>query len=215
MLDQETLVWLQRFKGEELTDSERRALAFVREVGAITNQDYRQLNGIDTLAASRALVRLRDLGLLDQKGSGNGTYYVLCEKVIGQTIDHVGDDKVNLTPYIDSQSEGLTPYINPLHKGLDAIPKGFLALPQVIKEKILNLTQRCPREKLKEIIKNLCAMGPLQPSQLGKILGRDPQYLRIHFLSKMQKSGDLIYLYPDQPAHPLQAYLVPPFEEEE
>ena len=65
----------------------------MKEIGAITNQDYRQLNGVDTLTASRVLVRLRDLGLLDQKGSGNGTYYVIGERVMVQSPNHVGDEK--------------------------------------------------------------------------------------------------------------------------
>lgn len=62
---------------------------------------------------------------------------------------------------------------------------------------------------MKNIIKELCSLGPLQPSQLGQILDRDAQYLRIYFLSKMAKDGELVYEYPDQPAHPKQAYKIP------
>jgi len=39
----------------------------VREVGAIDNSAYRQLNDVTTLHASKGLRELRDIGLLDQK----------------------------------------------------------------------------------------------------------------------------------------------------
>jgi ATP-dependent DNA helicase RecG len=41
LLDQEMLEWLSLFKGMELSDAKRRALAFTKNIGAITNQDYR------------------------------------------------------------------------------------------------------------------------------------------------------------------------------
>ncbi|WP_194847123.1 ATP-binding protein [Candidatus Neptunochlamydia vexilliferae] len=77
LLDREALEWLTHFRDFNLSDAQRRALVFTQEVGAITNQDYRQLNGIDTLHASAALRGLRDQGLLTQKGKGNKTYYTL------------------------------------------------------------------------------------------------------------------------------------------
>ena len=52
-------------------------------------------------------------------------------------------------------------------------------------------------------------MAPLQLTQLAQILGREPRYLRDYFLSKMIRSGELVYQYPDQPAHPQQAYKAP------
>ena len=75
LLDEENLKWLSQFKNIELPEPEMRALVFAKEVGAITNQDYRQINGTHTLAASRALGHLRDLQLLTMHGGGNGTYY--------------------------------------------------------------------------------------------------------------------------------------------
>jgi ATP-dependent DNA helicase RecG len=52
-----------------------------REAGAIDNAAYRALNKVDTLAASAALRRLRDAGLLQQKGRGSATYYVPAERL--------------------------------------------------------------------------------------------------------------------------------------
>ncbi|WP_194848484.1 ATP-binding protein [Candidatus Neptunochlamydia vexilliferae] len=77
LLDEVTMSWLSSFKEYNLNDSERRALAFVKNVGAITNEDYRQLNGVDTLTASRGLSHLKELNTLAMKGKGNQTYYTL------------------------------------------------------------------------------------------------------------------------------------------
>jgi ATP-dependent DNA helicase RecG len=46
----------------------------LRAVGAINDAFYRSMNHMDTLSASGHLRRLRDLGLLDQKGKGAATY---------------------------------------------------------------------------------------------------------------------------------------------
>jgi ATP-dependent DNA helicase RecG len=54
-----------------------RALIFVREVGAIDNSAYRSLTQTDPLAASKSLRRLRELDILEDRGGGSRTYYVM------------------------------------------------------------------------------------------------------------------------------------------
>lgn len=210
LLDEDDLKWLSQFKSLKLSESDMRALVLAREVGAITNQDYRQINETHTLPANAALRHLRDLGLLTMQGSGNGTYYKPVPQILGnEEIAMVRQKSEELAPYISTNSEESTPYTNPLYKGLDAIPKGFPSLSDDLKNEIINIKKRCHKNEIKEIIKKLCSLGSLQPVQLAKILNKDAQYLRINFLSKMIKSGELSYQYPSQPAHPQQAYKVP------
>lgn len=63
---------------DPLNDShnQKRALIFLKEVGAIDNSSFRQINGVDTLKASADLRDLRSKSILDQKGKGKATYYV-------------------------------------------------------------------------------------------------------------------------------------------
>ena len=75
-LGAEDIAWLARFRDAQLSSDEAKALIVVREAGAIDNATFRALNKVDTLAASAALRRLRDAGLLAQKGRGSATYYV-------------------------------------------------------------------------------------------------------------------------------------------
>jgi len=205
LLDEDNLRWLSQFSSLKLSESDMRALVLAREVGAITNQDYRQINGTHTLAASNALRHLRDLGLLTMKGSGNETYY----QPIPQIIENSRVGYVEGTPYPSGSPEEVTPYTNPLYKGLDAIPKGFPGLSDELKNKIIHLKKRSPKDEVQEIILSLCSLGSLQPAQIGKILDRDAQYLRINFLSEMVKTGRLVYQHPHKPAHPQQAYKAP------
>lgn len=77
LIGQSDLEWASGLTAEGLSQDEVLALVFVREVGAIDNATYRNINGTDTLTASARLRRLRELGLLEMKGKGSRTYYVL------------------------------------------------------------------------------------------------------------------------------------------
>jgi ATP-dependent DNA helicase RecG len=208
LLDEGNLRWLSQFRSLKLSESDMRALVLAREVGAITNQDYRQINGIHTLAASNALRHLRDLGLLTMKGGGSETYYQLIPQII-ENSEVAVEGQGEGTPYISTSPGEASSYTNPLYKGLDALPKGFPNLSDDLRSKIIHLKNRSSKEEIEDIIIKLCVLAPLQPLQIGKILNRDAQYLRINFLSEMVKTGKLIYQYPDKPAHPQQAYKVP------
>jgi len=80
-LGEDDIAWLAQFSDLHLSNDEAKALIVVREAGAIDNATYRELNKVDALAASGALRRLRDAGLLAQKGRGSATYYVPTERL--------------------------------------------------------------------------------------------------------------------------------------
>ncbi len=122
------------------------------------------------------------------KGKGNQTYYTLST---------------------DLSYNEPTPHINPSYKGLDALPKEFPKIPEGLKKQVISLQKRSSNDQIKHVIKDLCSLGSLRPNQLSRILNRDARYLRDYFLSKMEKEGELTYQYPDQPAHPKQAYKTP------
>ena len=56
---------------------------FVREVGAIDNATYRQLDSSITHARARLEIhKLCDLGFLEKKGQGRNTYYIRTSKLV-------------------------------------------------------------------------------------------------------------------------------------
>ena len=125
-LGAEDIAWLARFKDVRLADEEARALVVVREAGAIDNATYRDLNKVDTLAASQSLRRLRDAGLLIQKGRGSATYYVPSERLM---IDHEGLSSNPSAPYLvtppslSGNPPGLNRESEALYRESDALPR--------------------------------------------------------------------------------------------
>ncbi|MEI6242940.1 MAG: hypothetical protein WCP39_06010, partial [Chlamydiota bacterium] len=153
----------------------------------ITNADYRTINAVDTLTSSFHLRKLRDLGLLDQKGRGNTTYYVPTKKLL---TDGVGAG---------------TPHIKPLYGEWLPLPEGFPALSEELKKKIKNLKKRTPTQEIKDLIKELCSLHPLKLSEISVILGRLPKYVRENYLNDMVKIQEMEHVFTN-PNHPQQAY---------
>jgi ATP-dependent DNA helicase RecG len=86
-LDANGLEWLKQFENLDLTDSQKQALIFVREVEAIDNTTYRQMADCDTLKASADLRELKGYELLNSKGKGKATYYVPGNKLTTPPLD--------------------------------------------------------------------------------------------------------------------------------
>ncbi|MBR5354054.1 MAG: putative DNA binding domain-containing protein [Bacteroidales bacterium] len=86
LLDKETLQWLAFYANYSLNNEQRLALVFVREVGAIDNITYRQLNSdINNQRASYDLHYMCTKGLLEQKGQSRSTYYIPGENFINNS----------------------------------------------------------------------------------------------------------------------------------
>ncbi len=181
--DQDDIKWLGNFTSRNLSDDEARTLIAVREMGAITNADYRNINFVDTLTASAHLRRLRDLKLLEQKGGGNATYYLPTSKL--------------LAPGISAEAPGST---------IRGLPQGFPPLPEELVRSLQKIGKRTAVRRIKNIILQLCAIGPLKLPELVQILQRDPDHLRKHYISKMLDNGELECLFSEIPNHPQQAY---------
>lgn len=62
---------------KDLNDRQMAAFEYVKEHGSIDNSTYQKLNTISRQTATRDLSDLTDKGVLEQKGKGAGTHYVL------------------------------------------------------------------------------------------------------------------------------------------
>ncbi|MBS0615815.1 MAG: putative DNA binding domain-containing protein [Verrucomicrobia bacterium] len=185
--DERDIKWLARFKDYNLTDEEARTLIVVREKGIITNADYRNIHRVDTLSASSHLRRLRDLGLLEQKGKGSATYYVPTNLLLAPDISTGASNIIQ-----SHQLQGLPPHFPPLD--------------QLLIAEIKKLKKRATPNRVKELILQLCAIAPLKLPELSLILQREEAYLRNFFMTPLIESNDLEFVFPDQPTHPHQAY---------
>jgi ATP-dependent DNA helicase RecG len=185
-----------RFKDLRLSDEEARALVAVREQGAIDNAMYRELNRVDTLAASQALRRLRDAGLLEQKGRGSATFY----QPTARLLDVDGGSEGN--------SASLSSESAPLSSNPASLPSNLLLaqLPGDLQALVAGLGQRAQANEVRAALVALCRNQDWQAAELGQLLGRNPDYLATRYLRPLVGEGVLRYTRPEQPNHPDQAY---------
>jgi ATP-dependent DNA helicase RecG len=196
-LHEEDLEWLKQAPGD-LSDSQRYALIFLREQGAINNQTLRQLTGSDIVTASQDLRKLRHSELVAQKGKGSATYYLPGPLFPKEVAGHA-----TLPPEHGTLAAG---------HGTLGLGHGTLRadLPPDLQRRISELGAR-PAEKIRPIILELCAIRPQSATRLAQLLGnRNPRALKREHLEPMRSTGELTYLYPDMERHPQQAYCVGP-----
>jgi len=203
LLGPEDVTWLAQFKDCDLTEDEARALIWVREIGAINNAAYRDINGLDTLTASGHLRRLRDLGLLDQRGKGVATYYVPTQRLVPPKGPPTEPEPLR------SGRKTLRPELPPLRPEL--LRPEFEALraelPGDLRDRLAALGKRATSEELNGLIVRLCQWRPVGLLEMAALTGRAIDHLRKRSLKRLLKDGRLTYLYPDEPNHPHQKYV--------
>jgi len=228
-LGADDIAWLAQFKDAQLSSDEAKALIVVREAGAIDNAAYRALSKVDTLAASAALRRLRDAGLLQQKGRGSATYYVPAERLgLGERAAADGaNDALSSNPLgLSSKSIGLSTNPQGLSTnfaGLSANPeiplstqstpeddarrKGLLdEIPGALAARIGAFGQRHPPGEVCDAVVDLCRLRAWQAEELATLLRRHARYVRNNYLRPLMRDGRLVMTRPEEPNDPGQAY---------
>ncbi|MCB9740073.1 MAG: putative DNA binding domain-containing protein [Deltaproteobacteria bacterium] len=217
------LAWLTGLTGERLSDEEMRAMVVVRELGAIDNASYRSINRVDTLSASHHLRRLRDLGLLEMKGSGSRTYYLPTARVVSDVPmattypHHLGADLPMAgadLPMADSDLHQLGSDLPMAGSDLPMagadLPMAGSDLPMALRDRVRKAGSRPRQHTLRPLIVAICAVRPHSARELASIFGdRDAKNLAREHLRPMLESGELVYTVPEMPKHPEQKYTTP------
>jgi ATP-dependent DNA helicase RecG len=217
-LGEDDIAWLAQFKDLHLSDDEAKALIVVREAGALNNSTYRELTKVDTLTASQSLRRLRDAGLLAQKGRGSATYYVLTERLEDKSLSSKPEA-------LSSESEGLSTKLDGLSTKVDTLstnPEGVSAmlaeaqdtqrkamlneLPGALAAKIGAIGQRHPPGEVCDAIVEVCRLRDWRAEELATLLQRHSRYVRNNYLRPLMRDGRLAMTNPNEPSDPQQAY---------
>ena len=205
-LGPDDLAWLGRFKGLQLSDAEARALVVTREVGAIDNATWRDINKVDTLAASHGLKKLRDAGLLQQNGRGSATWYQPTGKMLGD------DDGLSRDP------EGLSRDSGDLSRDPDSLDKteaerkarvrqALLAgLPGELGARVGALGRRSRPDTVRDVVLDLLRQRAWRLEELGQLLQRNPEYVRQKYVQPLLEAARIRMTRPDIPNDPEQAY---------
>ncbi|MDO9746981.1 ATP-binding protein [Glaesserella parasuis] len=193
LMREEQLEWLKLFSEYNLSDNEAVALVLARETGFVDNSGLREISGLDTLAASKLLGKLRDKHLLDKFGKGQYTFYLLSD--LASNIDDKPtklDDKP--TKLDDKPTK------------LDDKPTKLDDKPTKLDELLEDLGNRSSFGQISIVIAMLCLEQPCSAEFIAEKLNRNQQYVSKNYLKKLIDSWYLTYIYPEQPNYPEQAY---------
>lgn len=212
-LGPEDLAWLARFKNLHLSEAEARALVVAREVGAIDNATWRDTNKVDTLTASQSLKKLRDAGLLQQKGRGSATWYQPTGKMLGD------DDSLSSNPDgLSSNPLSLSRDLGSLSRDPNSLDKAeaerktklrqtlLAGLPGELAARVGALGRRSPPDAVRDVVLDLLQQRPWRLEELGQLLQRNPEYVRQKYVQPLLEGARIRMTRPEVPNDPEQAY---------
>lgn len=211
-LSKEDLQWLEQYSHFNLNDNQKRALIFVREVGAVDNPTYRQMSDTDSIKSTTELRQLRELELLEQKGKGRGTYYIPGKRLVIQENGLTTHAEAAITQGEELTTHGgslITHGKELITHGENPITYGSLTiedLPAELRAEVSQIGTRASKENLSDCIIKLCKWRELSASQLSMILGKGEKHIRREYLKPLIDDGKIQYKYPDMIKHPDQAY---------
>ena len=229
--------WLAQYAEFGLVNEQKLALVFVREVGAIDNATYRQLDSSITHARARLEIhKLCDLGFLEKKGQGRNTYYIRTSKVVslGERLRPQGE---RLLPQLGTLCERLLPQHGTLceriplqhgtlgerYQGENERYQAFgeryqgvnreellLLLPDDIKKRIDEVGKRVPKDVLNKLVVDMCSIIPLSMDDLSVLLHRNSKSFKNKNIKVLLENNQLFYWIPEMINHPQQKYVADP-----
>jgi len=226
LIGEDDRVWLEGFAEHRLTDEQARALVVAKRTGFVSNAMLRDVSGLDTLAASHQLRELRDEGLLELRGKGSATHYILGSPQSRRSAEPISPASASeaeaaeerqtggfehQTGGFEDQTRGLEPQTggresqtgelrSEVDRLLDEVPAG-------LRDAIRQLSGRPKPTALRKVIIDLCGLRWWTPRELALVLRRkDPAHLSERHLGPLVQQGALERRYPETLAHPQQGY---------
>ena len=239
-LSKENMEWLAQYAEFGLVNEQKLALVFVREVGAIDNATYRQLDSSITHARARLEIhKLCDLGFLEKKGQGRNTYYIRTSKVVslgerlrpqhgtlGERYQGEGERYQGEGERYQGEDERYQGE-NERYQGEDERYQGevgtfgeryqginreelLLLLPDDIKKRIDEVGKRVPKDVLNKLVVDMCSIVPLSMDDLSVLLHRNSKSFKNKNIKVLLETKQLFYWIPEMINHPLQKYVADP-----
>ena len=224
LLGKEDIEWLSLFAQHELNNEQRLSLIFVRELGAIDNITYRQLNSdITSRKATFDLHRMCEMGLFELKGQSRNAYYIA-----GPNLEpHIGknDGEMCRANREISRGDGEMCRANDemcrangemyradgeISRGDGEISRGdgeiSRAFPETVINRIRGIKKWAPADEMEKLILEMCEIKPLSLNELSELLSRRPTSIRYQYINPLLKQGKLFYTIPEMLNHPNQKY---------
>ena len=169
--------------------------------------------------------KLCDLGFIEKKGQGQNTYYIRTSKVIslGERLRPQGEkippqDK-RIPPQHGTLGEKIPPQgekIPPQHGTfeIESQPKSrndlLRELPKGLQERVAKLGKWASREKVSQLLVDLCAFKPYSYEELALIIQRAAKPMKDKYIKPLRLANKLFYWIPEMINHPQQKYIADP-----
>ncbi|MBE9051659.1 putative DNA binding domain-containing protein [Nostocales cyanobacterium LEGE 11386] len=208
----------------ELSDDQRLALVTVALEGKVTHARLKCMSAAHPHDLTKALSALVRDGFLESGGIARGTFYFFpgeppnaeadlvaqnykfVEKtspedlLLGIIPEGIFDDLEPSSDDLQSSSDDLQSSSDDLQSSSDDW-QSLMVIAEIVRNK-----RKVSTDILESTILKLCQGRFLNHRQLQELLGRSHNTLRLGYLSKMQKKGQLELRYPEKPTHPNQGY---------
>ena len=205
LLGKEDVEWLSLFAKYDLNNEQKLSLIFTRELGAIDNITYRQLDSdITSRKATFDLHRMCKEGLFELKGQKRNAYYVAGPEFIllnSNPIEEISRPAEEISRPIEEISRPIEEISRPAEE--ISRPMGF---PENIQNRILDLKKWTPASEMKTLIIDMCTIKPLGLNEISVLLNRKPSSIRYQYINLLIKQGKLFYTIPEMLNHPNQKY---------
>jgi ATP-dependent DNA helicase RecG len=202
-----------------LNELERTILMLAHHFGKIGNKDIQRYRPEHSRDIGDLLRKFVASGWLTKEGKGSGSRYQWpsrgqlslpgsSEHLTGSS-EHLMDGSEHLmgsSEHLMDDSEHLMDDSEHLTGSSEHLMKEQEEKLQQIALPIQKLGRKIPRATMEATILSLCAINWLTLRYLASLLGRQPDYLRNHFIAPMLKDGRLKLKMPGAPNHPQQAY---------
>ena len=229
-LSKENMEWLAQYASFDLTNEQKLALVFVREVGAIDNATYRQLDTTITHGRVRVEIhKLCELGFIEKRGQGRNTYYMRTDKVVSldeRLLAQHGTLGEKIPPQgekIPAQHGTLGEKIPPQGEKIPAQHGTFETesqlksreellreLPQELQERVAKIGKWATREKVSLLLVDLCSFKPYSYEELAVIIQRAAKPMKDKYIKPLRLANKLFYWIPEMINHPQQKYIADP-----
>ena len=173
--------------------------------------------------------KLCDLGFIEKKGQGRNTYYIRTSKVVSleerlrpqdeRLLPQHGTLGEKIPPQHGTLGEKIPPQgekIPPQHGTfeIESQPKSrndlLRELPKGLQERVAKLGKWASREKVSQLLVDLCAFKPYSYEELALIIQRAAKPMKDKYIKPLRLANKLFYWIPEMINHPLQKYVADP-----
>ncbi len=210
LLSEETVAALETRFGlryRNLSATQQMALATVAVEGTVSHARLKTMVQDHPRDITAALSSLCREGFLESAGVARGTYYFFPGEppapMDGEgPLLFEGDAQPGSSEHLSSEHSGPLGASSSEH--LDGDSEHWARLLEIARP--VRESRKAPRPRVEAVLTEVCRPGYRTLRELQLILGRDADFLRVHYLNRMVKDGRVRLKFPEAPNHPNQAY---------